>query len=405
MSNYNFRYNIGPDGAPVQQSLTANYDDYAHVRMGAKPLVGVVWEVYPSDDERNRTARNPARRGFLHECSVVIVDDGSSRTGFIEHVAITPDALTGLDDYYEHLPRPSSQRLSGQAMKPNLSHVNPYDLDGDWCVVSFIGGYIDQPFILKWWPHARNRYDAATSGKGNPTRGGEGKALQQSGRFFRRINGVEYVVTSQGDVYLATTYANSRLQMNERATKGRFARSQRDAGGSIHVAVKPSQSLELSWRTQREGIGIRGGREDELPQTNPRSSNGTEEEDNSSTYIRLDGSDITLEPEEKIVVSTKAVEITAVDGLEVTSNSDVEIDSENTSISVSGVVNLGGTSGRTLITSGWEDAWSTAFGPSTPSLVTGSPAQNAAAIVALETKLKAIQSALSAALTSKTLAE
>lgn len=282
------RGNIAPDGTPIQQSMTQDPADYRDQNLNIL-MLGVVLEVYPSDDEDgNSTSRQTLeRRGHTHECTVLVLQDGSSTYMHLPNVVITPDAPSGIDDYSERLPRGSTGLTTGGEMNSSMHQINPYDLDGDWCVVGFIGGQIDRPFIVRWWPHARNILDPATSGRGNPDSSGAGRALDQQGRYFRRINGVETVITSTGDIYISTTFAGGQVQLGQDPVKGRFSRSEVDEGGDVRIYMKPSRSLEWTWDPQPDGVGVQDSAEPELPQTNP-ASNVTTTGTKDNTYIVVD---------------------------------------------------------------------------------------------------------------------
>lgn len=304
-----WRRGVDANLTPLQQSLTADMQEYEHYRMNTL-YTGVILEVYPSDSDRNRTAQqSEQRRGYMAEAKVLLVGTNTSSNLVVDHVAIPAPFPAGLDDYSEVLPRPSTNRVDGEDMSSSGAHINPYDLDGDWCVVGFVGGSLDQPFILTWWPHPRNSYDAATSGNGNPNRSGEGQALDQAGRSFKRTNGVEYVVTNRGDIYLTTTYANSRLTFDSESsdTRGRWTRETNDdEGGSILVTVKPTQTFELSWDEPQDGAGVRRGNDPSIPQSNPRSRTGNASTvEREKTYVILDEENIHVETTEEIKLKSR----------------------------------------------------------------------------------------------------
>jgi hypothetical protein len=275
---------VGADNSVIQQGLTVENKDYKHMRM-YKCMLGVILEVVPVDRDENRSGMQTVdRKGHTHECSVLIINDGTSAYMTLENVIITPDSPSGLDDFEERLPRGSSSLVTGAEYDPNLHAIDPYDLDGDWCVIAYLGGKIDSPFILRYWPHARNTFDAATSGKGL-----EGDTLVQNRRYFRRTNGVESVITSKGDVIISTTYANSVLVPSEEPADGRIARTlNEDVGGSIRINIKPSQSLELNFNAIDQGIGVIGNTEPELPQLNPWQEEPVPTEEQPETYIYID---------------------------------------------------------------------------------------------------------------------
>lgn len=302
MSQNDRRVNLNSQLVPVQQSLTAEASDYRHYRMD-RLMNGVVLEVYPADAEENRSAQaKRSRRGFLAEAKVLLVGTNSTENLVIDHVIISSPVPTGLDDYYEHLPRPSTNRVDGEDYSSAGHNVDPADLDGDWCVVGFIGGSLDQPVILSWWPHPRNFMDAGTSGNAE-----DRKSLDQAGRYFRRVNGVETVVTTAGDVYLSTNLASSRLTFanTNRPLEGRWPRDKNEeVGGSVLMQIKPTQTLEISWDEPVEGYGIRQGAEPQLPQTNPKKA-GNSAAERENTFIRITSEEIRLNTSEDVNINSR----------------------------------------------------------------------------------------------------
>ncbi len=293
-------------GSPVQQSLTMRPEDYVGLNV-SRLMLGVVLEVYPADDERNRSSyQREDRRGYLHTCSVLVLQDGRGTHFPLENVIITPDAPTGLDSYYECLPRGCSALVTGENWNNQLNHINPYDLDGDWCIVGFMGGSVDQPFIVRWWPHPHNPFDPATSGKTNPNAEGESETLVQVGRMFHRINGVEFTVTKQGHIYVSTYRANSTLRFGSdlAPVDGRFPRTLQDSdGGSFRMWVKPSQSFELDWNVPVDGMGVLDVADVGIPQTNPSESGSSSTQEKENTYILIekDRMDIMVPEEFKLL--------------------------------------------------------------------------------------------------------
>lgn len=279
-----FRPTTASDGTTVQGGLTVAKGDYRDMHLN-KLVLGVILDVYPSDNDMARSSQQTMdRHGYTHECTVLVVNDGSSAYMVLENVIITPDAPSGLDDYSERLPRGSSTQVDGEALDSSMQHIDPYDLDGDWCVVGFLGGRIEGPFIVRWWPHARNVYDPATSGEGS-----DGKALVQHRRSFRRVNGTETVITSKGNIIVSTTFANSSLAPGSDPKLGRFARNLNDdEGGSVRVNIKPSQFVELTFNPQEEGIGVVDDPDEELPQQNPPQTGPQASGDRPETYIYVD---------------------------------------------------------------------------------------------------------------------
>jgi hypothetical protein len=279
-----YRPVMAPDGTVIHSGLTTDDADYADMNLN-KLILGVILDVYASDYHKTRSAQQTIdRHGHTHECTVLGVNDGSSAYTVYENVIITPDAPSGLDDYIEKLPRGSKSLVDGTVYDSSLRHIDPYDLDGDWCVLGFLGGRIEAPFIVRWWPHARNTYDTATSGEGS-----DGEALVQNRRFFRRMNGIETVVTGQGNIVVSTTRANTFIDPGSDNKFGRFARTtDEDEGGSIRINIKPSQYFELSFNPQDEGIGNVDVADEELPQLNPIQGDPEAASERPESYIYAD---------------------------------------------------------------------------------------------------------------------
>lgn len=317
-------------GYPVQQSMTVRPEDYVGLNL-TRMMLGVVLEVYPADDERNRSSfQRMDRRGYMHTCTVLVIQDGRGTYMPLENVVIAPEHPTGLDDYSEKLPRGSTRLVTGENWNSQLNHINPYDLDGDWCIVGFLGGSIDQPFIVRWWPHPHNPFDPATSGKTNPNATDEGETLQQSGRYFRRINGVEYVTTKTGNIYVSTYRANSSLRFGSDLSPvdGRFPRTlQDDTGGSIKVWVKPSQSFELDWNEPVDGMGVLDVAEAEIPQTNPSESGSSSTASQPNTYVLVESDrvDITV-PDQFKLLSKKRILLESQEETTLTVGTDLTAD-------------------------------------------------------------------------------
>lgn len=297
-------------GSPVQQSMTLRPADYTGLNL-SRLMLGLIIDVYPADDPRNRSSfQREDRRGYLHACTVLVLQDGRGTHLPLENVIITPDAPTGIDDYYERLPRGCTGLVTGENWNNQFNHINPYDLDGDWCIVGFMGGSIDQPFIVRWWPHPRNTFDPATSGTRNPNATNESRTLVQKGRMFHRINGVEFTVTKTGNIYVSTYRASSTLNFGSDLSpvEGRFPRTlNEDVGGSFKMWIKPSQSFELDWNTPEDGIGVMDVSDDEIPQSNPNqsgSSASTTSKTNTYIYAESDRVSITV-PDSFSVLSKK----------------------------------------------------------------------------------------------------
>lgn len=243
--------NFLPDGT-VEASSQYNFDEFEEDQRVYGPMIGLILKVSPSDDEDNLTSADIFKsdsRGWRHECNVLIVDSNAEPNLILENVVIPPPAHSGIDNFSEDLPRGLTDKtLSGSVLTENFAGIDLNDLNAEWCVVNFIGGSIDRPFIQNWWYHPRNDHDLATTGNGQG-------ALQQVDlaknkfRKFTRLNGVNFVVTPLGDCHLSTAEANSRLITEKPTERQNFSK-----GGNVQVDVKKSKQLEFNWNTPIEGL-------------------------------------------------------------------------------------------------------------------------------------------------------
>lgn len=236
---------VAPDGTVISSSQI-EHDGIDPKSYG--PMIGVVVGIQPSDDVDNLSSSvNPNKRGFRNECLVVVWDEDQQSNLILEHVVIPPIMRSNYDDYFEDLPVGIKGTLSGDDLTPNWKNIPISDLDGDMCVIQFIGGSRERPYISGWWPHTENRIDPATSGQGCLT---QVDLNRQRSRMFRRVNGVEQTVTSDGDIYLSTSKAASKIDL----TGDKPVRREFGKGGSIQVDVKGNQQLEFNWNTFVEGL-------------------------------------------------------------------------------------------------------------------------------------------------------
>lgn len=303
MSNA-YRPIVNPYRETVQQGLTVNTADYTVPYHNYRPVLGVVLSVYTADDPLNPSALVCSdQRGYGAMAKVLVIQSGSSSMQILENVVITPDTHAGLDNYYESLPTPTTALIDGTPFDEQLFSVDPMLLNGDRCVVGWLAGMSDLPFILRWWPHQRNTVDPQTSGQGNPNSSGQGTTLNQRGRYYRRVNGVEQIITSRGDVYLSTALANSTVQPAEGVVDGRMARQAREGGGSIKAWIKQSQSLELDWNAPSAGTGVNNTLDPSLPQRNTPVGRAAPS-DPTSTSVRMTQSSIEMTVPELVRVTS-----------------------------------------------------------------------------------------------------
>lgn len=237
---------INPDGSVTSASQIDPDEFDPHV--GGMPVVGIVVSVQPSDDKGNLAASvEDDQRGYRHEATVVVTNSGGEDNWILSNVVIPGRNRSNYDDYDEDLPVGVSKLLNGKPLTENWKTVDPALLDGDYCVVNFIGGDVDMPFIQNWWPHPKNKIDPATSGAACLTQFDPTKTRS---RTFRRINGVKQVINKGGDVYFSTSEAGSRIDLSGKKPVRRDVTK----GGSVQVNVKSSQQLEFNWNAEVEGL-------------------------------------------------------------------------------------------------------------------------------------------------------
>lgn len=251
-----------PDGSIVSSSQQVH--ESQDVSDEVFPMYGIILNVYPSDSFKNYSAQGTDDlRGHRHECTVLAAENFALQPDVIlDNVVIPPQRPTGIDNYEEDLPRGCAGMVDGSDFDINFSNIDYGKLDGEWCIVSFVGGSIDHPYISDWWPHPSNTYDLATSGEGN-----DKKTLKQAdveknrSRFMRRVNGTVALVNKKGDVYLDTTEANSEVKVNPDADPGKIvSRTLKDGGGSIQIDICSKAQLEFNFNSKerknpRIGVG------------------------------------------------------------------------------------------------------------------------------------------------------
>jgi hypothetical protein len=237
-----------PDGT-VLSSSQFDHPEIGEDQRVSTPMLGIVLAVNPSDDPNNLTATaTDDDRGWRHECSVLIVDNNGEPNLILENVSLPPGSHSGVDNFDEDLPRGLGQSLlTGKKVPEDFKGIDFNELNAEWCVLNYIGGAIDKPFVQNWYNHPRNTFDPATSGNACLT---QVDLAKNKFRKFRRINGVNLVVNQNGDVYLNTAEANSKVDISS----GNPVRTKYDKGGSVQVDIKSSQQMEFNWNTPVEGL-------------------------------------------------------------------------------------------------------------------------------------------------------
>ncbi len=297
------------DGTTVQQSMVGEGHRYGSDSCN-QLMVGVVLEVQQADNILNRSSwQRGDRRGVRHEATVLVIDDGTGAYTLLRNVAILPWGPSGIDSYTESLPRPVTGTVTDAEYNTQLHQIDVQSLDGDYCLVGFIGGRMSNPVMLSWFPHPRNTVDPATSGHGNPNSSGQGTTLVQH-RHFQRIYGVEHTITAAGDIYLSTVLAGGTVKPTQDLVDGRFARDVPDVGGAIFLDVKPGQLVELNFNPVVPGTNPFGW-DDNLPQQNPRGNGQPGTREDEKTILHIDENLINMRTPEAIEFLTDTLTVEA----------------------------------------------------------------------------------------------
>jgi hypothetical protein len=272
------------DGSVIQSCLRFERGDFAHEFI-QYPVLGVVLSVFPSDDSQNAEARTyQDQRGTQLQARVLVINDGQDTAWELPNVVVTPLGSSGFDNFSEEVPRGTTGMVDGSKFDWNLLEIEPRRLNGDWCIIDFVGGSINQPFMVTWWPHPSNRRDSMTGGEveiANDPREGN---LQQSRRLVKRFQGTRFSVTSQGDVFLDTSQAASVLDENGERKKV-------EDGGEVDITIKDTQRLQVNFNpsvADEDAVTneIYEGHPDVLQQRNP--AQGANARDDLLTRLFLD---------------------------------------------------------------------------------------------------------------------
>ena len=232
-------------GTVRQGGLTHQRADFVHEEI-SYPMLGVVLDVFCSDDALNlaATARQDQRAPTC-QARVLVLQDGTDSPMILPNVTIMPPSGSGHDDFSEETPQPTNATIDGSPLPTNLETVDPKKLNGDWCVVHFIGGSIHQPVMLNWFPHPSNRKDPLTR---NAAIGN----LPQRRRVAKRFQGLRWVITSKGSLHINTEESNHPLNTD------RVTRTENADGGDFRVTVKRGREFEVNFNpfTYNETDGV-----------------------------------------------------------------------------------------------------------------------------------------------------
>ena len=268
-----------PSGTILQSGLRTQEDDYGHEGIH-HPVLGIILSVHKSDSEHNSSGlRAHDDRGGQIEATVLVVNDGSDSPWQLSNVVVTPNGCSGYDDYDEELPKGVSGTIDGSILGVDTAHEK---LDGDWCIVDFIGGSVNLPFMVTWWPHPSNRRDPTTSGR-SP------ESVSQGRRKVKRFQGTRFAVTSKGSIIVDTNEAGHHLDKGKRKAT--------DTGGDIVLNVKKARKLEVNWNPSV----FDPNEPDVLHSTTKRNTRET-----SSTTVLIDKDAVNLTAGEIVNLKAKA---------------------------------------------------------------------------------------------------
>lgn len=303
---------IANDGTVIPSSQRS-YADHDNTHRRIHPMVGIILAVHPSDADENWTADNhPLLRGSRHECTVWAADDLDVPSRLIHNVVIPPQRPSGVDNFEEDLPRGCSKLVDGTTYKTDFSDVDPAKLDGEWCIVNFIGGKLEYPYVANWWPHPYNNIDPATSGNTPPDQSlanlTQADLKKNRSRTIRTKNGTVITINRDGSVYLDTQEAGRTVKLDD--TKRTV--SNVDKGGHVQVDVKKKAQLEFNWNDKatkgpRHGAGGSANspvHDPDLPHDDqPFKETKPSKRETKRTWMRFE--------EYKAVVKSSDVQITA----------------------------------------------------------------------------------------------
>lgn len=242
------------DGSVQQSNHSWNDADYRDYRI-FYPVTGVVLEVFAPDHVANKSNQYDARqRGYYWEATVRILNHGIDADDVIRHVVILPRGASGVNDFSQDVPTPSTQLLDGSEYKSSFSNIDPDKLDGDRCIVQFLGGKYNQPIMTGWFPHPMNTEDPSTGGFAPGV-------IEQGAPTRRRYKGVDVTVTPTGSVFIDTNGGGSRIV----GRPGGYTREFTEEGGDIQLDVKNSRRLEVNFNVPAPDSNL----EPSLPQPNP----------------------------------------------------------------------------------------------------------------------------------------
>jgi hypothetical protein len=244
-------YLVEDDGTIISSS---QHHPFRDINKNLSSLLGIVLTVQPCDNDNNLSLGiSGVYRGVRHECTVLCNSNYDVPDILIPNVIITPSQPSNINNYEENLPKGCTSLVDGQEFDTELVGVNPYRLDGEWCIVEFINGNSIYPYIGSWWPHPANIFDPSTSGrKLNANRNTKTYLVQADiikgkSRHYNSSSGIVSMISADGDCYYDTQEAGRKVIIDENNNRKveNFG-----TGGNVQVDIKPSSQFELNWNTK-----------------------------------------------------------------------------------------------------------------------------------------------------------
>ena len=182
--------------------------------------------------------------GYLAQ--VLIVDDGRRAPyQVLDGVVVCSGAPLGAASATRVRPNPTSQRVLPPEQRTELLQSGrlPQDLpidalDGDWCVVQYLGGNEQRPYVSAFWPAPLRVASAAIP---PAPRDDLGTVLEA------RHAGLSLRIDARGSLSLSTeeagAHAGESALADEADAAGPAAPS---VGGDVHVAIKPGRRIRIT---------------------------------------------------------------------------------------------------------------------------------------------------------------
>jgi hypothetical protein len=225
--------------------------DAFHNAENMLPMVGVILSVQPSDAQGNYLSEsNINSRGSRNVCTVLAASGYEQPNLLLTNVVIPPASHSGIDNYEENLPRGLTGMIDPEKVRDLDLYATELDqVDAEWCIVGFVGGRLENPFVMNWWPHPSDNIHPATTGRGYKDKALTQYDLQKNrSRWVRQKNGSLLLLNREGSVYLDTMQAGRRVDMKD----GTFNTSQVEKGGHVQLDVKSAAQLEINWNSKED---------------------------------------------------------------------------------------------------------------------------------------------------------